>query len=67
MALPLFKAAPRTYQFRLQPQKGADLIRSSKGDTDEILRRRNLYVKANGKTIEGLVNRRKAGAEMFVG
>ena len=47
--------------------KGAYLIRSSQGNAAEILRRVKLYVKANGKTIEGLVNRRKAGAEMFVG
>ena len=47
--------------------KGAYIIRSSKGNAAEILRRLNLYVKANRKTIEGLVNRRRPEAEMFVG
>jgi len=46
--------------------KGAYLIRSSKGNAAEILQRLELYVKANGKTIEGLVNQRKAEAEIFV-
>jgi GH24 family phage-related lysozyme (muramidase) len=45
---------------------------AAKGNPDEILRRLKLYVKARDeqtgklKTIEGLVNRRRAEAEMFL-
>jgi GH24 family phage-related lysozyme (muramidase) len=39
---------------------------AAKGNTDEILRRLKLHVKAGGTTKPGLVNRRKAEAEMFV-
>lgn len=52
--------------FDFNTGKGDYLIRNSKGNVSEILRRMKLYTKAGGKTLPGLVNRRKAEAEMFL-
>ena len=53
--------------FDFNTGKGAYLMHSSKGYTDEILRRLKLYVKVKGNTLPGLVNRRKAEARNVFG
>ena len=53
-------------RFDFHTARALHLITSSKSDTDEILRRLKLYVKAGGKTQPGLVNRRKAEAKLFL-
>lgn len=51
--------------FDFNTGQGAELLTSSNGDLKEIARRMPLYIKAGGKTNDGLVNRRKAEMQLF--